>query len=165
MTRRLVNVQYSVDTEHHILDTSLETNRLRGEEYAKAVDTQENAEKIVIAHQHPALHSFDHMTFGGATQSELEDADTVWVRFLDEEKLTEDQLHIIEAALRFSLDQVETNEIRVLDWGDGANQQFSDQAYQIIGDITVDEVQMLGETKTLLENSLAMIQHLKDTIS
>lgn len=67
-------------------------------------------------------------------------------------QFTEKQLYILEAALRFSIDQVESCETKVLDWGDGA-------VYQL--DRGHDEFK---QTSQLLEDSLATLQRMKDEI-
>lgn len=166
MTRRIVAVEFSVNTQHHILDTDLETNRLRDEEYAKAVDTQQNAEQIVTAHYHPALSDFAHQPFSDA---KIDEADTVWVRFADPvvPQFTEKQLYILEAALRYSLDQANDSDIMILDWGDGANQQLSEEAYKQVdmsGVHVVSEEKIVSETLLLLGDALASVQHAKDAI-
>lgn len=79
-------------------------------------------------------------------------------------KFSEKQLYVLEAALRYSLDQVRDSEVKIIDWGDGANMFFSPAAYIVSGDVTVDEAQMLKETEEMLDEALAAVQHSKDEL-
>lgn len=67
------------------------------------------------------------------------------------QQFTDAQLHIVEAALRYSLDQVRDSEIKILDWGDGA-------VHQLHG----GEDDVIAETELLLDDTLAATQHAKD---